>query len=255
MLNNIKNQDISIFGLIGRNINYSFSKNFFLKKFKDESIHNTTYEIYDIPKIEEVHKIFQNSNVKGCNVTIPYKIKIIPFLNQIDSLAKSIGSINVIKIHKKQKIGFNTDITGFEISLKNILKKIFKKNLKALVLGTGGASKTIVFVLEKMNIPYLYVSRKKIGKTIISYKDVGKEIIQEFQIIINCTPIGTFPNIHTCPPLPYQYISQEHILYDLVYNPEKSLFLKRGEEYGSIIKNGLEMLHLQAEESWKIWNS
>ncbi|WP_185859195.1 shikimate dehydrogenase family protein [Blattabacterium cuenoti] len=245
-----------IFGLIGRGINYSFSRKFFLEKFKKESIFHADYKIFDIPKIENVSIIFQNPCLKGFNVTIPYKTSIIPFLTRIVAEAKSIESVNVVKIDKNgHKIGYNTDVLGFELSFKKDIDRLsHKKNLKALILGTGGVSKTISFVLKKLRIPYQYVSRIR-KKGFLVYEDINKDLLKQYKIIINCTPLGTFPNINLCPSLPYQYISSEHYFYDLVYNPNKTLFLKKAEKKGALIKNGLEMLYLQAEESWRIWNS
>ncbi|WP_185872118.1 shikimate dehydrogenase family protein [Blattabacterium cuenoti] len=245
-----------IFGLIGKNISYSFSRKFFLEKFKKESIYYTDYKIFDIPKVENVLLIFKNNLIKGCNVTTPYKISIIPFLNKIVTEAKIIGSVNVIKIDKnRHTIGYNTDVLGFELSFKMGINKLpYKKNLKALVLGTGGVSKTILFVLNKLKIPYLCISRTR-KKDFLVYEEINKNLLEKYKIIINCTPLGTFPNINFCPSLPYQYVSSEHYFYDLIYNPSKTLFLKKAEEKGAFIKNGLEMLYLQAEESWKIWNS
>ncbi|WP_185857217.1 shikimate dehydrogenase family protein [Blattabacterium cuenoti] len=244
-----------IYGLIGRDIKYSFSRKFFLEKFKRESIVNVDYEIFDIPKIENVSFIFQNPYLKGCNVTIPYKTSVIPFLTKITPEAKSIGSVNVIKINNKCRTGFNTDVLGFEYSFqKNLNRFVNKKNLKALVLGSGGVSKTISFVLKKLQIPYQCVSRKKnIG--FLVYEDINQSLLKEYKIIINCTPVGTYPDINSCPYLPYQYVSSEHYFYDLVYNPNKTLFLRNAEKKGALIKNGLEMLYIQAEESWKIWKN
>ncbi|WP_185868926.1 shikimate dehydrogenase family protein [Blattabacterium cuenoti] len=245
-----------LFGLIGKSIGYSFSRNFFLKKFKKESILYSDYKIFDIPKIENVLLIFQNTCLKGCNVTIPYKESIIRFLDEISPEAKSIGSVNVVKITRnRRKIGYNTDILGFELSFKKDIEKFFhKKNFKALILGTGGGSKAISFVLNKLQIPYQYVSRTRKKKFLI-YEDLNKDLLKTYKVVINCTPLGTYPDINLCPPLPYQYVSSDHYFYDLVYNPNKTLFLKKAEEKGAIIKNGLEMLYLQAEESWKIWNT
>ncbi|WP_341666313.1 shikimate dehydrogenase [Blattabacterium cuenoti] len=249
----MKHEKKRIYGLIGKNIQYSFSRKFFIEKFKQESIFNADYEIFDIPKIEDVSLIFQNPYLKGCNVTIPYKTSIIPFLTQIMPEAKSIGSVNVVKITNKCRIGLNTDVLGFECSFKKKFKQIKnQKNFKALILGTGGVSKTISFVLEKLKIPYQYISRKK-NTGVLVYEDINQNLLNEYKIIINCTPIGTYPNINSCPSLPYQYVSSEHYFYDLVYNPDKSLFLKKAEKKGALIQNGLDMFYFQAEESWKIW--
>ncbi|WP_185861166.1 shikimate dehydrogenase family protein [Blattabacterium cuenoti] len=248
----MEHENKKIYGLIGKNIQYSFSRKFFLEKFNKESIINTDYKIFDIPKIENVSLIFQKPYLKGCNVTIPYKTSIMSFLTHITPEAKSIGSVNVVKIHNQCTTGFNTDILGFEYSFKKNLNHINQKNLKALILGTGGVSKTISFVLNKLKISYQYVSRKK-NKNFLSYEDINQNLLKEYRIIINCTPVGTYPNINSCPSLPYQYISHDHYFYDLVYNPNQTLFLKKAEEKGAITKNGLEMLYIQAEESWKIW--
>ncbi|WP_185849123.1 shikimate dehydrogenase family protein [Blattabacterium cuenoti] len=251
----MEHEKTKIYGLIGRDIKYSFSKRFFIEKFKNESIINVNYEIFDIPRIENVLFVFQNPYLKGCNVTIPYKTSIIPFLTKIMPKAKSIGSVNVVKIHNKCRTGFNTDVLGFEYSFKKDLNQFEnKRNLKALILGTGGVSKTISFVLEKLQISYQYVSRKR-KKSFLVYEDINQNLLKEYKIIINCTPVGTYPNINSCPSLPYQYISSEHYFYDLVYNPNKTLFLKKAEKKGALIKNGLEMLYIQAEESWNIWKN
>ncbi|WP_185877798.1 shikimate dehydrogenase family protein [Blattabacterium cuenoti] len=247
----------NIFGLIGKNISYSLSRDFFLKKFKKESISYSTYLIFDIKDINEVNIIFNIPNLKGCNVTIPYKINIINFLDELDMNSKRIKSVNVIKIKDNYKIGYNTDIIGFQLSFEKLLSFYHtKKNLKALILGTGGVSYAISFVLYKLGIPYKYVSRnKEKNNHTINYIDINRDLLEKYKIIINCTPLGTYPNINSFPPLPYQYIYNNHILYDLTYNPDQTIFLKIGKKKGALIKNGLEMLYLQAEESWKIWNS
>ncbi|WP_185855956.1 shikimate dehydrogenase family protein [Blattabacterium cuenoti] len=250
----------SVFGLVGKKISYSFSKNFFLEKFKNESIFHATYEIFDIPKIEDVLWIFKIPYFRGCNVTIPYKTSIIPFLTEVDLEAKSIGSVNVVKIEDDSSIiGYNTDILGFEYSFLKDMKKFSYENARALILGTGGVSNSISFILNKLKIQYKYVSRTrtktKRNKEVLRYEELDKDLMKNHKIIINCTPLGTYPMINFCPLLPYKYISSSHYLYDVIYNPYKTLFLKKGEEKGAMIKNGLEMLHIQAEESWKIWNS
>ncbi|WP_394798437.1 shikimate dehydrogenase family protein [Blattabacterium cuenoti] len=246
-----------IFGLIGKNISYSFSRDFFLKKFKKESLQNNDYLIFDIPRIKNIELIFNNPNLLGCNITIPYKIEIISFLDKIDFQSKQIGSVNVVSINNNKRIGYNTDIIGFRKSFKKFINYSNKNiKLKSLILGTGGVSKTVSFVLNQLDIPFKYVSRKKKNnKYFLTYEEINKEILDEYNIIINCTPLGTFPKIYTCPSIPYQYISKNHFFYDLVYNPVKTLFLKNGEKKGASIKNGLEMLYIQAEKSWEIWNS
>lgn len=235
------------FGLIGRNISYSFSAKFFTEKFKVENIENHFYDIFDLNEISEVENLFQNPNLKGCNVTIPYKEQIIPFLDEMDTDAEKIGAVNCIRIQKGIKKGFNTDAVGFEKSIQPLLKSEHKN---ALILGDGGAAKAVKFVLDKLNIPFKTVTRS--GN--FTYSHLNSEIIQNHQIIINCTPVGTFPNIENAPEIPYEFLSDKHLLYDLIYNPEKTKFLELGEKNGAQIKNGYEMLVLQAEKSWEIWN-
>ncbi|MFK5878956.1 MAG: shikimate dehydrogenase [Flavobacteriaceae bacterium] len=242
------------FGLVGKNISYSFSKGYFLKKFEDLKLSNLTYRNFDIPEIEEFpFLIYQKEEeFRGLNVTIPYKQSIIRYLSEIDTDAQKIGAVNTIKVtNKNELIGYNTDIYGFENSLKPLLNSHHKN---ALILGTGGASKAIAFVLDKLNIGYQFVSRTKSDQA-ISYADLSKEVIENHQLIINCTPLGTHPSIENCPKIPYQFLTDQHFLYDLIYNPSETTFLKNGNERGAVTKNGLEMLELQAEKSWEIWNS
>ncbi|AER40760.1 MAG: shikimate dehydrogenase [Flavobacteriales bacterium] len=242
-----------IFGLIGKEIGYSFSKNYFMDKFKRESITQVSYEIFDIQKIEDVLWVFKNPYLKGCNITIPYKKSIIYFLTELTPEAKSIGSVNVVKINEDgHRIGYNTDIIGFELSFKKDINKL-PKNPKALIFGTGGVSMSVSFILNKLGIYYKNVSRRK-NKDFLGYEEIDRDLLEEYKILINCTPVGTYPRINLSIPLPYQYLSSNHYLYDLVYNPSKTLFLKKGEERGAMIRNGLEMFRIQAEESWKIWN-
>ena len=244
-------QKISQFGLIGKNISYSFSQKYFTNKFKEEKIKNSTYHNFDIKSIDEISDILKkNPSLKGLNVTIPYKEVIINKIDKLNNKAFEIGAINTIKITKKGKlIGYNTDEYGFRKSLKPHLKKHHKK---ALILGTGGASKAIAFTLKKLDIEYNYVSRKKTHD--FNYKNLTSKIIEEHQIIINCTPLGTFPNIEERPEIPYEAINSNHLLYDLIYNPSETSFLKKGKTKGATIINGESMLELQAEKSWRIWN-
>ncbi len=242
--NNIK------FGLLGKNISYSFSKKYFTEKFRNLALGTYSYSNFDIDSIEMLPVII-SKNIAGLNVTIPYKEQVIPYLDEIDAVAKKIGAVNTIKIVNGKLTGYNTDSYGFEESLKPVLKKHHKK---ALILGTGGASKAIRFVLEKLAIKILVVSRNP-SVNQISYQEISKKIVEEHTLIINCTPLGTFPNIDKSPAIPYQYITEKHLLYDLIYNPAKTKFLAKGEENGATISNGLKMLELQAEKSWEIWNS
>jgi shikimate dehydrogenase len=239
-------------GLLGKNISYSFSRAYFKKKFDMERIKNTSYENFDIDSIDLFPAIINNTeNIKGLNVTIPYKQQVIPYLDKINKKAKAIGAVNTIKITKKGKlIGYNTDCYGFKKSLEPYIKSHHKK---ALILGTGGASKAIAFTLDEMGISYGYVSRKLSEGVQFSYDTLTEKDIQNHQIIINSTPLGTFPNVDDCPNIPYQAINKNHILFDVIYNPEETKFLKQGKENLAITINGLNMLKLQAEKAWSIW--
>ena len=239
------------FGLIGKNIDYSFSKKYFSEKFKKENL-DCTYSNFDIENISLIESILQKNGISGYNVTIPYKQEIIKFLDEIDEVAKTIGAVNTIKKIDNKNIGFNTDCIGFEKSLIPLIEN--KKPDGALILGGGGASKAVKYVLKKIKINYSTVSRKE-GKSEFIYENLNDVIINRFKMIINCSPVGTFPNINKCPNIPYKHLTKEHVLYDLVYNPIESLFLRRGRELGCKTKNGLEMLEIQANESWRIWNN
>lgn len=239
-------------GLLGKNISYSFSVAYFKKKFEDEKIDNISYENFDIESISLFPDLIKNStDLKGLNVTIPYKEAVIPFLDKLSKKAKEIGAVNTIKITKNNKlVGYNTDCYGFKKSIKPFLKPHHKN---ALILGTGGASKAIAYSLKKLNINYHYVSRNIKNGVDFSYNTLTEDIIKDYQIIINCTPLGTFPNIDICPDIPYKAITKDHILYDLIYNPEETKFLKLGKLQQATTINGLNMLKLQAEKAWSIW--
>lgn len=240
------------FGLVGKHISYSFSRGYFADKFQREALPHT-YVNFDIESIEELDEIVKNTpNLKGLNVTIPYKESVIPLLDDLNKRARKIGAVNTIRITRYQKlIGYNTDYYGFKNSLKPHLKKHHKQ---ALILGTGGASKAIAYALKKLKIQYDFVSRSQKEGVKFLYSDVTTNIISSYHIIINCTPIGTFPNVNECPDIPYDAITKKHILYDLIYNPEQTKFLSCGDIKGATTINGLEMLKLQAEKAWEIWN-
>ena len=238
------------FGLIGKNIDYSFSRSYFKQKFERENILDAQYVNFDIPRIDDFFKI-RNARHAGYNVTIPYKASIIPFLDGISTEAQEIGAVNTVKIINGKYIGYNTDAAGFSRSLKPLLQPC---HLKALVLGNGGASKAVVFALKKMNIPFLVAARNPLSGQ-IPFQDIDRKLLVSHQIVINCTPVGTYPDIEHSPPLPYTAITAEHLLYDLIYNPAKTRFLAEGEAQHAQIKNGYEMLVLQAEEAWKIWQT
>lgn len=249
----IEKEKNKLFGLLGKNISYSFSRGYFTTKFKELNLEKHKYVNFDLDQIEDFSTIIENNKfLKGINVTIPYKEAVIPFLDKVDKTAKKIGAVNTIKITKRGNLkGYNSDVVGFENSITPLLKKHHKK---ALILGTGGASKAIAYALKRNNIDFKFVSRSPKGKNQISYKSLTQKIIEKHTVIINSTPLGTSPDVEQCPNIPYQFITQNHILYDLIYNPSVTTFLSRGKEKGAVIKNGFEMLQLQAEESWRIWN-
>jgi shikimate dehydrogenase len=244
------------YGLIGYPLTHSFSRRFFTEKFQKETIdaEYLNFEIESAGLLIEV--IAQNPGLVGLNVTIPYKEQVIPFLDEINDAASEIRAVNTIRIERSSTgtklIGFNTDVVGFMQSIKPLLRDHHKK---ALVLGTGGASKAVIYALKESGISSLLVSRKPVGEVSISYNDLDLKIMSEYQIIVNTTPLGTFPKTETYPPIPYQFVGENHLLYDLVYNPEMTEFLRKGSKNGATIKNGLEMLHLQALAAWEIWNS
>ena len=246
------------FGLIGHRLGYSFSKKFFSEKFVAENLPDHEYVNFELDSIEEFSGIFeQGKEICGLNCTIPYKQQIMQFLDEIDSEAAQIGAVNTVKITwsdgKRKLKGFNTDCYGFEHSLKPMLEA---KHSKALILGTGGASKAIKYVLEKLGIEYLSASiEEPLFEKEIRYSQITDSLLKEYLIIIHATPIGTFPNVDNCPDIPYESITSNYVLFDLVYNPEETLFLKKGKNQGAKTKNGLEMLHLQAIRAWEIWNA
>lgn len=244
---------MSTYGLIGYPLGHSFSKLYFTEKFNKEKI-NSIYNLFPIENINLVSELISsNLDLRGFNVTIPYKQQIIPFLDEVEEEASAIGAVNVVKIierdGKKILKGYNSDIYGFYESIRPLIKTCHKK---ALILGTGGASKAIAAMLKKLNIIYTFVSRSaKDGQ--LSYLDIDAQIMKEYTVIINCSPVGMSPNVDEAPMLPYEYFTDEHIAYDLVYNPLETKFLKLAKEHGATTKNGLEMLYLQAERAWSIW--
>lgn len=240
------------FGLIGHPLTHSFSKKYFSEKFEKEQITNCTYELFDIENIEKLNEILKSTkNLKGLNITIPYKEQVIPFLSELSPEAKKIGAVNTIKIDNEKLIGYNTDYHGFKQSLKPFIEITHER---ALILGTGGASKAVFHALNDLNIQCLFVSRNPKNNNEICYSDLNEYVFKHHQIIVNTTPLGTFPDTYNKPAIDYNSITSNHLLYDLVYNPEETLFLKEGKKKGAITLNGLEMLKLQAEKSWQIWN-
>jgi shikimate dehydrogenase len=254
------------YGLIGYPLSHSFSKKYFTEKFEKENIRDCIYNLYPISTINLFPQLINDHpDLCGLNVTIPYKESVIPFLDELDATAKGIGAVNCIKIltdetktigpiKNKKLIGYNTDAFGFRQSIKPFLEK---QHEKALILGTGGASKAVAYVLKEIGVDCFYVSRTKnsSAKNQFTYEELNENVMNAFKLIVNSSPVGTYPNITEAPQIPYQYISSDHLLYDLVYNPEQTEFLKRGKEKGAATVNGLSMLQQQAEEAWRIWNS
>ena len=239
------------FGLLGFPLSHSFSQKYFTEKFKKENISNCEFKNFSLETIEELPALLKNnSSLCGLSVTIPHKQGVMKFLNSVDATAKKIGAVNCVRVNDMK--GFNTDIVGFKKSLSPLLKS---HHTHALILGTGGAAKAVAYILDESKIQYKYVSRNPKSNDEESYSALTKEIISESTLIINTTPLGMFPNLNDYPQIPYEFITSRHLLYDLTYNPEESLFLKKGKEKGAQIKNGLEMLELQADEAWRIWNS
>ena len=243
------------YGLIGYPLGHSFSISYFNQKFQDEDI-DAVYENYEIPSIDALPEVLSsNPELKGLNVTIPYKEKVLPFLDNTSPEALAIGAVNVIRIthrgNKTELKGFNSDVIGFTKSIEPMLDK--KWHQKALILGTGGASKAINYGLRSLGLETIYVSRYEKPDT-IQYKSITPEVVKEYNVIVNCTPVGMYPKTEFCPELPYEAMDSHTILYDLIYNPDETLFMKRGAEYGANVKNGLEMLLLQAFASWEFWH-
>ena len=244
------------YGLIGNPLGHSFSKGYFNEKFSNENI-DAEYVNFEIPTIDDLPAVIaENKNLCGLNVTIPYKEKVISYLDEVTTDARAIGAVNVIRIERSAKgeprlIGYNSDIVGFTQSIEPMLENHHKK---ALILGTGGASKAIFHGLKKLDIEAIFVSRRNMAGT-VQYKDITPEVIQEYNVIVNCTPCGMYPHTDECPDLPYEAITEKNLLYDLIYNPDQTLFMRKGAERGAKVKNGLEMLLLQAFDSWRFWNS
>lgn len=235
------------FGLIGRNISYSFSKSYFEIKFKSLNLKNHSYDLFDIPNLDNVEDLLNQANIRGLNVTIPYKEKIIPFLDDLSDEAKKIGAVNCISIKNNRKTGYNTDVFGFE---QTLLRHKKPNQNKALVLGNGGAAKAVKYVLKKHNILYKTVARN----SELSFENLIPDIVKQHQIIIQCTPVGTFPNIDSCIPFPFDALSQDHLAIDLIYNPRETKFLAEAKKRNTDIANGLFMLEQQAEKAWQIWS-
>jgi len=249
---------MKLFGLIGHPLSHSFSKKYFTEKFKKEGISNCQYELFDIDAIEKLPFLLKEyPHLLGLNVTIPYKQAVFKYLDDVDPSARNIGAVNVIKISNGKLKGFNSDYLGFKVSLMEFIgEKLINSKLNALILGSGGASKAVKVALNDLGITYKIVSRSSSTKNdVITYNDLNEDIIDSHQLIINTTPLGMSPKVDACPQLPYSMLTSGHYLYDLVYNPEKTLFMQKGIAAGAKAINGMQMLILQAEEAWKIWTA
>jgi shikimate dehydrogenase len=245
------NKPMRLFGLIGYPLAHSFSKKYFTEKFEKEDLINCRYENFEIETIDVLPQItLYKEELEGLNVTIPYKESVIKFLDDANELVKETGACNCIKIDGRKLIGYNTDVIAFE---RSVTAKLLPHHQNALILGTGGAAKAVEFVLKKLGVKYEFVSRNPSADQ-LSYSRIDSSVIQTHQLIINTTPVGVFPDITEAPPIRYEDLTSNHFLFDLIYNPEKTLLLQKGEERGAIIQNGYDMLVYQAEESWKIWN-
>jgi len=261
------------FGLLGYPLTHSFSQKYFTEKFLREGIGGCVYENFSLPAVDMLRTVLDDPELCGLNVTIPYKEQVIPFLHSKSGVVAEIGACNCIRISEGRLLGYNTDTTGFE---RSVIKKLQPWHTRALILGTGGAAKAVEYVMKKLGIHYRYVSRKPraggdagvksgagdadvraadLRAADLSYEQVNEAILADYTLIINTTPLGMSPRIDECPPLLYEALTHRHYLYDLVYNPSKTLFLQKGEERGAAVENGYEMLIIQAEESWRIWNT
>lgn len=241
------------FGLIGKSLEHSFSRDYFISIFEKEGITDAKYNLYEISNISDINKlIVSNPEILGFNVTIPYKEEIIPYLHFSDEIVKETGACNCVKVIEGKLYGYNTDVYGFLQSLSPLLKPQY---YKAVILGNGGAAKSVAFVLQQLSIDFVVVARNPKTSKELNWEPLTPSLIRNANIIINTTPLGMFPNLEDFPNLPYQALSSSHLVYDLIYNPQKTLFLDKAHLQGAIIKNGMQMLHLQAKQSWKIWNN
>lgn len=239
------------FGLIGKQLGHSFSKAFFTEKFQQEQL-DAVYENVELAEIDEIRTIFTTGSFAGLNVTIPYKEAVIPYLDELSVEAKTIGAVNVIAFHDGKTIGHNTDAFGFHQSIKPFLTN---RHERALILGTGGASKAVAHVFESIGLDVIYASRVPQGPKQFAYSDINEHMLNACKVIVNCTPVGTFPNVDESLPFPYEYLSEEHLVVDLIYNPSQTRFLAQSAAAGATTLNGLSMLKEQANKAWLIWNT
>ncbi len=238
------------FGLLGKSLSHSFSKSFFTDFFLKNNI-DGEYLNFEIPSIESISELFLKENLEGLNVTIPYKEEIIPYLDTLSEDALKIGAVNVVQFKNGFKIGHNTDAYGFHQSIKPFLTNLHER---ALIIGTGGASKAVEFVFKSLGIDVIFISRNPEKENQFGYNDINEHMLRACKVIVNCTPVGTFPNVEDCISFPFEYLTQDHLVVDLIYNPKQTLFLKKSKEFGATILNGESMLQQQALKAWEIWN-
>lgn len=239
------------FGLIGKKLGHSFSKSFFEKKFLNLGL-DASYRNFELENIEDVKLLLADKNIGGLNVTIPYKETVIPYLNELDHVAQKVGAVNCIKVQNGKAKGYNTDVFGFSQAIKPFLESHHER---ALILGTGGASKAVEFVLSELGLAVFFISRNPKNENQFAYSDLNKNMVQSCGIIVNTTPLGMYPEINQCPAFPFEYLNSGHLVMDLIYNPKETAFLKKAKAAGASVINGETMLFQQAEKSWEIWNS
>ena len=238
------------FGLLGRKLGHSFSEKFFTVYFKERSI-DASYVNYEMDSIDEVKEIFKQ-DLTGLNVTVPYKEAVIPFLDELSPEAIAIGAVNVIKFQEGKRIGYNSDAFGFHQSIKPFLLNVHER---ALILGTGGASKAVKYVFQQIGLDVIQISRTPLGEKEFGYEEINEHMVRACKVVVNCTPVGMYPDTNACIPFPFEFLTSEHLVVDLIYNPEKTVFLQRSEQHGAVILNGSSMLKEQALRAWEIWNS
>lgn len=246
-----------LFGLIGHPLGHSFSKQYFSEKFVREGISDARYELFPLPDIAALPDLLRkHPDLCGLNITIPHKETVLPYLDELDETARAVGAVNCVRVRAGRLRGFNTDVLGFEQSLRAVMNAGGEwANAKALILGTGGASKAVAWVFGQMGILFLFVSRQPAGEGQIRYEDIGVLPPEDCRIVVNTTPLGTYPETDQCPAIPFDWLRPEHLVFDLIYNPPETLLLRRAAERGCTVKNGLDMLHFQAERAWEIFDA
>ncbi|MCE3259046.1 MAG: Shikimate dehydrogenase [Bacteroidetes bacterium] len=244
---------MNLFGLVGKTLSHSSSRNYFEKKFSQLGLSDHSYENFELSNISEFPALIKSHpQLKGLNVTIPYKEAVLPFMDELTPEAKEIGAVNCVQFKNEKLVGHNTDHYGFKQSIKPFLEP---QHERAIILGTGGSSKAVAYALESVGVEVYFVSSSKKGSKLFSYEQLNDYIFEGFKLIVNATPLGMFPDVHACPPIPYQFLTEQHLCVDLIYNPAETLFLEKSKKYGAVTMNGLSMLKLQAEKSWEIWNA